>query len=158
MGRAEPIMVRLELLLELNYGITGPAGAEFVFNIHAAQTPHQTIVEEQLTIDPPLPYEIATDPVNGMRVMRLRSDAGPLMLRYEATLDLGHHRADPSMLSQVEVRWLPLEVLPFLYPSRYCQSDRLLNLAFREFGAVPAGYARVLAIQQWVQSLSLIHI
>jgi transglutaminase-like putative cysteine protease len=49
------------------------------------------------------------------------------------------------------VRSLPLEVLPYVYPSRYCQSDRLLKLANTEFGHLWRGYSRVLAIQHWVQ-------
>jgi len=51
----------------------------------------------------------------------------------------------------VPVRCLPLEVMPYVYPSRYCESDRLLKLAFSEFGGLWPGYSRVLAIQHWVQ-------
>jgi transglutaminase-like putative cysteine protease len=47
---------------------------------------------------------------------------------------------------------MPLEVLPYVYPSRYCQSDRLLRLASNNFGELWQGYSRVLAIQHWVQA------
>lgn len=47
---------------------------------------------------------------------------------------------------------MPLDVLGYLYPSRYCQSDRLVKLAIREFGALRQGYSRVLAIQDWVRA------
>src|SRR5688572_26599412 len=144
-------MVRLELLLELNYEITGSAGADFVFNIHAARTPHQAIAAESLVFNQPVVPEIATDPVTATRFMRLHADKGPLNLRYSATLDVSHHRAEPDTLEEVDVRCLPLDVMPYVYPSRYCESDRLLNMAFREFGNQPRGYSRVLAIQRWVQ-------
>ena len=49
------------------------------------------------------------------------------------------------------MRCLPLGVMPYLYPSRYCQSDRLLNLAWAEFGMLWPDYSRVLAIQHWVK-------
>jgi transglutaminase-like putative cysteine protease len=45
---------------------------------------------------------------------------------------------------------LPGPVLPYIYPSRYCQSDRLLRLAVKEFGHLWQGYARVQAIRDWV--------
>lgn len=144
-------MVRLELLLELNYEITGSEGADFIFNIHAARTPHQAVEHESLAFNQPVVPEIATDPVTATRFMRLHADPGPLRLRYSATLDVSHHRADPEALDEVDVRCLPLDVMPYVYPSRYCESDRLLNMAFREFGEQPRGYSRVLAIQRWVQ-------
>ena len=43
------------------------------------------------------------------------------------------------------------QVLRYIYPSRYCQSDRLLKLAMREFGHLWQGYGRVQAIRDWVQ-------
>jgi len=42
-------------------------------------------------------------------------------------------------------------VLGYIYPSRYCQSDRLAALAMAEFGPLRQGYERVKAIEQWVQ-------
>jgi len=59
--------------------------------------------------------------------------------------------AEPATLVEVPVRCLPLEVMPYLYPSRYCESDRLLKLAWTEFGALWPGYSRGLAIQNWVR-------
>jgi transglutaminase-like putative cysteine protease len=40
--------------------------------------------------------------------------------------------------------------LAYIYPSRYCQSDRLRQLANTEFGGIAPGYWRVRAIQDWV--------
>jgi transglutaminase-like putative cysteine protease len=49
------------------------------------------------------------------------------------------------------VRNLPPEVMGYIYPSRYCQSDRLLKLANSTFGGQWQGYSRVEAIREWVQ-------
>jgi transglutaminase-like putative cysteine protease len=144
-------MVRLDLSLELEYEVKGHHGADFIFNIHAARTSHQTVRRESLVFNQSVKPEVGTDPATATRFMRLHAEPGPLRLRYEATLDVEHHRADPSTLHEVDVRCLPLEVMPYVYPSRYCQSDRLLNFAFREFGQLPRGYGRVMAIQRWVQ-------
>jgi transglutaminase-like putative cysteine protease len=40
--------------------------------------------------------------------------------------------------------------LPYLYPSRYCESDKLLQLAGQTFGHWAPGYHRVEGIRDWV--------
>jgi transglutaminase-like putative cysteine protease len=47
---------------------------------------------------------------------------------------------------QVEVRDLPDDVLIYLLGSRYCDTQKLSNLAWSLFGSVPAGWQRVQAI------------
>ena len=144
-------MVRLELELTLAYEIRDPNGADFVFNIHAAQTPQQSVEHERLVLSQPITPEVLTDPSTATRFMRLHAGPGALQVSYAATVTLAHHCAQPQALAEVPVRSLPLEVVPYIYPSRYCQSDRLLKLAFDEFGQLWPGYSRVLAIQHWVQ-------
>jgi transglutaminase-like putative cysteine protease len=144
-------MVRLELALTLSYEIRDPRGADFVFNIHAAQTPQQCVRDERLALSQPIVPEIQADAATATRLMRLHAAPGPLEVRYTATVDIDHHVAEPDTLAEVPVRLLPLDVVPYIYPSRYCQSDRLLKLANDEFGPLWQGYSRVLAIQHWVQ-------
>lgn len=145
-------MIRLQVQLDLAYEVRDPAGADFVLNIHAARTPHQLVEDEQLVISQPVIADIATDPGTATRFTRLHANPGPLAVSYRAMVSIAHHRADPATLKEVPVRRIPLEVLPYVYPSRYCQSDRLLRSAFRNFGHLAPGYSRVLAIQDWVQS------
>jgi transglutaminase-like putative cysteine protease len=45
---------------------------------------------------------------------------------------------------------LPLNVLTHIYPSRYCQSDRLERFSKRTFGTLAPGYERVVAICNWI--------
>jgi len=142
-------MIRIELQIALNYQID-PQGADFVFNIHAAQTASQRIVFENLSISQAIEPQIHTDPISGNRYMRLRALPGELNVSYAATVDLTHHFADPGQIAEVPVRCLPPEVMGYIYPSRYCQSDRLLKLASNEFGNLPQGYSRVQAIRDWV--------
>jgi transglutaminase-like putative cysteine protease len=47
---------------------------------------------------------------------------------------------------------LPHELLRYTLPSRYCDSDKLMNLAWTQFGQVPHGLARVQAICDWVHN------
>ncbi len=142
-------MIRIELQIALNYQID-QQGADFVFNIHAAHTASQNIVFENLQLSQAVDPQIHTDPLSGNRYMRLHGLPGELNVSYAATVDLTHHYAEPSQIAEVPVRCLPPEVMGYIYPSRYCQSDRLLKLANNTFGHLPQGYSRVQAIRDWV--------
>ncbi len=142
-------MVRLQFSIELGYDIDAP-GCDFIFSIHAARTAHQAVVSEALQVSQPLLQTLYTDPVTHTRYLRLKAMQGPLTVRYDATVDIDHFQAQPEQLGEVAVADLPGSVLPYLYPSRYCQSDRLLRFAFNEFGHLWHGYSRVQAIRDWV--------
>ncbi len=142
-------MTRLELSLDLDYDISDP-GCDFIFNIHAAHTPRQQVLDESLTLSQNLQPLVETDPATLNRYLRLQAHAGPLRVSYRATVDLLHHFAAPDQIAEVPVARLPWQVLSYIYPSRYCQSDRLHRLAMMEFGQRWQGYGRVQAIRDWV--------
>lgn len=144
-------MIRIELSIELNYQVDA-MGADFIFNVHAARTPWQTVSHENLRVSQPVPLGDYTDPGSGNRYLRLRADPGNLTVSYQATVDVAHVFAEPDQIAEVPVQHLPPEVMVYLYPSRYCQSDRLIKLAIKEFGQIPQGYARVQAIRDWVSN------
>ena len=45
---------------------------------------------------------------------------------------------------------LPADVVPYLYPSRYCEADKLVRLARHEFRTLQPGFSRVTAICNWI--------
>jgi transglutaminase-like putative cysteine protease len=143
-------MVRLKFDIELKYEVAEQA-SDFILNIHAAHTACQTVVSESIHLSPSAPHTIFTDSDLGNRYLRLQAQAGELTVNYEATVDIAHYRESPIRLEEVSIAALPAEVFPYLYPSRYCQSDRLHKLASAEFGALRQGYWRVVAIQDWVR-------
>lgn len=144
-------MIRLELSVDLEYEIADAAGADLLLNIQASHTACQSVHGERLVISQPVTPDQATDPATASRFIRVHAEPGPLRVSYEAVIDIRHHVAEPDGLHEVRIHDLPLQVLPYVYPSRYCQSDRLLRLASREFGELVPGYSRVLAVQHWVQ-------
>lgn len=144
-------MLRLEISTQLDYEVLTPT-CDFIFNIQAAHTPRQTVVSETLLLSPSGGTSAYTDPATGSRFLRLRANMGGFMLHYSAVVELAHYKAQPDQLFELSSQDLPGAVLPYLYPSRYCQSDRLLNLANNEFGHLPPGYNRAQAICDWVQS------
>ncbi len=144
-------MVRLNLSLELGYEVL-QTPADFIFNIHAAQTKQQTVVKEELAVSQKIPTDLHTADTSRNRYLRFSAEQGPLSVQYRATVDIEHHIAAPDDLPEVAVADLPPDAIAYVYPSRYCQSDRVGRLANREFGNLPRGYSRVVAIRDWVTS------
>jgi transglutaminase-like putative cysteine protease len=50
------------------------------------------------------------------------------------------------------VSQLPFDLLRYTLPSRYCDSDKLMDFAWRQFGHIPHGLTRVQAICDWVHN------
>ena len=141
--------VRLELSTQLGYDI-GAGGGDFIFNVQAAHTSRQKVLREALQLSQKVASTEYTDPATQSRFLRLHAGPGAFTLTYTAVLDLTHHRAPADDLPACSPLELPGEVLAYLSPSRYCQSDRLMAVADREFGQLPAGYQRAQAICDWV--------
>ena len=144
-------MVRMALSTRLEYEVFD-AGCDFIFNIQAAFTSRQSVVEESLSFNQSLVASYYTDVPTQSRFITLNAAQGEFIVCYNAVVDLTHFEAAPNELFEVSPHALPGDVLPYLYPSRYCQSDRLLAFAGQQFGSMPMGYSRAQAICGWVSS------
>ena len=85
--------IRLRFSIELNYQVDGP-GTDFIFNIHAAHTPAQRILEENLEVSQPVELTTYTDAATHTGFLRLQAYPGPLQVRYGAVLDITHVHGD----------------------------------------------------------------
>ncbi len=140
---------RLQIDCMLAYQVD--AVSEFVFLIHAALGMGQALVREDLRIEPPVPFRTYTDERSGNRFLRLQAQAGSLKLAYSALADRAIEATCVSA-AEVPVHDIPDELLHFLMPTRYCESDHLGPNAIELFGHLPQGYSRVQAICQWVRA------
>lgn len=136
---------------DLNYNVSGPSA--FIFNVSVVNNAFQRIVEEQLTTEPQLEVEESRSPIEEKRHHRFSSSAGPLRVLYSATVELSHHVQSPDNVPQTPPGALPADVVPYLYPSRYCESDKLVRLAQHEFGKLQPGFSRVTAICNWIHNI-----
>jgi transglutaminase-like putative cysteine protease len=87
----------------------------------------------------------------GNRAARLLAPAGPLHIRYDNVAeDSGRH--EPTIEGQplVPVHALPPECVRFLLGSRYCEVDRMSEVAWDLFGQTPESWERVQAVLDWV--------
>jgi transglutaminase-like putative cysteine protease len=84
---------------------------------------------------------------------RLTAPAGPLTISTEFTIyDSGVPETLPLYAAQHELQDLPNDVLVYLLGSRYCETDRLGNIAWSLFGHTPSGWPRVEAILNFVHN------
>ena len=135
----------IDLLLE--YEVAFPA--HFVFNIESAFHDGHEVVEERLTITPSMKVRSFCDERLGNRFIRLDAPKGLLSVNYHARLEV-HPTPLPLHLDESPISQVPDDVVRYLMPSRYCESDLLSRAAQQLFGQVPPGIGRVRAIESWI--------
>ena len=105
---------------------------------------------ESLVVDPPVRIDDYIDHF-GNRCSRMLVPAGEIRFRNDAVIeDGGEPDRKETDAEQHEIHALPDEVLRFLLPSRYCEVDQMLDVAWQLFGQGPTGWARVQAVCDFV--------
>lgn len=117
------------------------ASVDLIFQITAAQS--VPLASEQLTFRQGERIYTPTEIVDqsGSRLHRFTAEAGPLEVRYEATVDGVASLAHTS----------DLEAITYLRPSRYCQSDEVFGQARRQFRGLE-GHDLLDAVADFVSS------
>ena len=141
--------IKLKTSIELDYQAN--ENCSFQLNFQPAFTPQQVVSDEQLHIDGALDLHSFTDWL-GNRFVRFNANRGPVSVRYLAHVEISPMLVDPAALHELQPIDIPSSVIPFVLPSRYCESDKLMGFAISQFGALPSGYRRFAAIAQWVRS------
>ena len=108
--------------------------------------------EEKIIVEPNIPVTDFTD-LYGNRCARVLAPAGKFRLSLNALIEDGgqpdEKRPDAP---QHKVEDLPSDTLPFLLPSRYCEVDKLSDIAWKLFGSTAPGWPRVQTICDWVHN------
>ena len=134
---------------ELIYDCPQPTPMVLMLNVHHTRA-GDIVVPDLMVADPPVPMTFYRDAF-GNWCTRLVAPAGRLRLTASAVLnDMGEH--DPIAVSQHQhaVEDLPEDSLVFLLGSRYCETDRLMGVAWDLFGNSPTGAGRIQAICDYV--------
>lgn len=140
--------MRFSLGCRLAYEVAEPT--TFIFNVQAASFDRQRVLSERLAIDGDVPYETFVQPETSNRLVRLVAPAGRLALSYDAEVELDIYVADPASVDRIAIDQLPMTVLPYLNPSRFCPSDKLAAFAHAEFDGPESGHERVARICNWI--------
>jgi transglutaminase-like putative cysteine protease len=110
------------------------------------------VCSETLSIGPGLPsYEFPDS--HGNIACRSMLRPGRNDIRHDALVSVSSapekQGAGELPVSVYELR---TDLLRYTLPSRYCDSDKLLNIAWEHFGQIINGYERVQAICDWVHN------
>lgn len=134
---------------ELRYSFPQPTPAILMLNVHYTRV-SDLAAPDHILFDPPLPISGYRDGF-GNWCCRIVAPAGPLRISTTAIVrDSGLPDPVVSGARQVPVELLPDEAIVFLLPSRFCDSDNLLDLAWSLFGTATPGWPRVQAICEYV--------
>ena len=142
-----PVTRVFDIDCTLEYGVLGPT--DFVFQIHAHDGMDQRVTSESMVITPGLTPHVYADPGIGHRFMRLHIDSGPLTVHYTARVERTVQPLDP-LAQELPIAELLDELLHYLNPSRYCESDHLSQPTQGLFGNLPRGLSRVQALVDWI--------
>jgi transglutaminase-like putative cysteine protease len=135
---------------ELQYEVFQPT--TFIFNIQVSSSPGQTIMEESLQVEPQFQHQEFTNNDGDVRFLRLQiNEPTTFRIAYHAVVDINYKIIDhKQFLKDVPVMKLDTDVIPYLFPSRYCQSDKIQKLANMHFGRIENTYEKVVAINDWI--------
>lgn len=75
--------------------------------------------------------------------------SGPFRVDYLATVQVERSAPDIAELGVTPYAELPGEAVPYIWPSRYCQSDRFTSFVAQSFGELVGG-AKILAMADWI--------
>jgi transglutaminase-like putative cysteine protease len=141
--------MKFEVSSSLNYSVR--SDSTLILNIHALRTPAQTVLSESFQIEPYVKAEELLSFNHENRFIRLEVPAKTeLSIRYNATVDNACKIADYAEVIETPIGQLDADILPYLYPSRYCQNDKLYRLANNFFGYYKTPIEKVIAITNWI--------
>jgi transglutaminase-like putative cysteine protease len=149
----ELALPRLDLTVRvgfhLAYEVTGTA--TLLLNAQPHRNAAHQVLSEALNLGTDQPVEQYPDG-HGNRVYRLDLHRGTHVLHHDALVavsslpdNAGFDNAAPAAVGT-----LPSALLRYTLPSRYCDSDRLTNFAWQQFGQIEHGLPRVQAISAWL--------
>lgn len=141
--------MKFRVSCRLDYLIQSPL--TLLYNVRVRPSHSLVVLEEKFELTPGIPTELVITEPDRNRFDRVRFAAGDeFVLRYEATVETAVQSLNAENLRKVPPGNLSSANLPFLLPSRYCQSDLLARFAWQKFGQIGDAYDQVLEITKWI--------
>jgi len=141
--------VKIRVGYELIYDCPQPTPMILSLNVHFSRA-SDLIIPDHLITDPSVPVTAYRDRF-GNWCTRIVAPKGQIRLTADALInDTGEPDPVVPGARQVPVQELPDETLEFLLGSRYCETDRLSDIAWGLFDKAPTGWGRVQAICDYV--------
>ena len=141
--------MNLRIGYELQYEFPQPTPIILMLNIHFTRI-SDLATPDHMVVNPAVPISGYRDGF-GNWCTRMLAPAGRMQISTDCIIrDSGQPDPVVSDAQHVRIEDLPEETLVFLLASRFCDSDRLLDLAWGLFGKTEPGWQRVQAICNFV--------
>ena len=141
--------MQIRVGFEMAFQCLQPTPMLLALSIHYSRASDLVRPDHLVTI-PSVPVTAYRD-LFGNWCSRLVAPAGRFVLSTDALVnDSGEADVVAPWAMQTPVAMLPDATLLYLLGSRYCETDRLSEIAWQRFGAGPTGWARVQAICDFV--------
>lgn len=128
-----------------------PVPTPFLLMLRPRSGWHQWVAREQYTLSPSVSVVEFTD-LFGNLCQRLVAPAGYFSVQTSVDIETAETADSASGAPFVEVQQLPDATLPFLHPSRYCESDRFSEMAASLVAGRAAGYDQCTAIVDYIRN------
>ena len=134
---------------EISYDCPHPTPMLLVLSVHPSRA-RDLVTPHRLEFDRPIEAEDYLDGFGNI-CTRITAPAGRLTIRTDFTIrDSGLHDVITPGAQQHAIEDLPADTLVFLLGSRYCETDRLGDIAWSLFKHTQPGWSRVQAICDYV--------
>jgi transglutaminase-like putative cysteine protease len=138
----------LHVTCALSFSVS--VGTPMVFMLRPRSSPGQWVAGEEYRLSPSVPVVEFTDGFGNI-CQRLVAPVGEFGINTSADVLVASRSLAPADAGFIEVPDLPDQVLGFLLPSRYCESDRFGQMATEIVEGCQPGYEQVVAITDWVR-------
>ena len=128
-----------------------PVPTPFLLMLRPRSGLQQWIAREEYVLSPSVPAVEFTDSFGNL-CQRLVAPAGYFSVRTSVDIETAKASDTAPGAHFIEVQQLPDETLPFLYPSRYCESDRFTQMAASLVSDRAPGYDQCTAIVDYIRS------
>ena len=141
----------IKIGFDIQFELAGPTPMVVMLYVHPSRR-GDLRVEEKLMVEPNTPVAQYID-MYGNLCGRLLAPAGNVRFALDTLIrDTG--KPDPQTLDAMQhpLEKLPDSTLAFLLASRYCEVDKLNDIAWKLFGSTSPGWPRVQAVCDWVHN------
>jgi transglutaminase-like putative cysteine protease len=122
-----------------------------LLSIHALATANQKLSGESFEVTPGVKWEELPMENGGNRYIRMdTAEVTRLEISYSVDATIRHSMVSHEEIHDVSIAEIKRSAISYLFPSRYCQSDRLGRLAIKMFGGIQHPYDQVVAISDWI--------
>ena len=138
------MIVDIDVLLEYQMD----EACDVLLQIEAAEMADQHIISSSLTVGSPLPLTACEGEESIGQRTWARAE-GRFDVNYSARVEISRALPDIALFRADDPRSLPALVIPYLLPSRYCESTEFEAFVHREFWRVEGG-AKIIAMRDWM--------